>query len=132
MSHGSKTVLLVSDHPMMLEYYESQLKNAGFLVLSKSNAIDAMRAARDARPDILVSDLRLLETLCAEVRGDQDTEDLPIVLYTASDLSPQDRSRIFAITKAEVIVLPTQDTAALLQRVRAILDAEKERTPCQR
>lgn len=68
----SKLILHLDDEPAIREILAASLTGLGYRVVSATNPTEAMHAARQERPDLLISDLQLdegdgLETI-AQVR----------------------------------------------------------------
>ena len=55
----SATVLVVDDEPEILDFLTSLLEDEGYHVLQAMNATDALKAARERSPDIVLSDLMM-------------------------------------------------------------------------
>jgi|SRR5688572_16679745 two-component system alkaline phosphatase synthesis response regulator PhoP len=84
---GSR-ILLVDDQPDQVEMYQFALEHGGFIVHEAANGTDAIARARLLRPDLIVLDLRLPDMsgwdVCAVLKGDQATAQIPIVILTAA------------------------------------------------
>ncbi len=83
----SKTVLVADDEPDVLQLVVSNLKAAGFEVISAADGAAALEAAREKRPALLVLDLMLpgmpgLE-VCKALKKDPATANIPIIMLTA-------------------------------------------------
>ena len=84
MSHR---ILVVDDEPDITALVAYHLARAGYRVSTAANGQDALKAARDERPDIVVLDLMLpgvsgYEVL-RELRQRKDTADVGVILLTA-------------------------------------------------
>jgi CheY-like chemotaxis protein len=80
------TVLLVEDSPVQKLANEQILIRAGYLVLMASNGEDALRLAREARPDLVLLDMILpklsgLEVLQA-LKRDPATAAIPVIVLS--------------------------------------------------
>ena len=80
-------LLVVDDDPDILDLLIFKLKRAGFDVTSASDGDTAITASRAERPDLVVLDWAMpgadgLE-VCAELRRNPDTADVPVILLTA-------------------------------------------------
>jgi PAS domain S-box-containing protein len=84
---SSRHVLLVDDDPIQLKLMRAHLVAAGFSVSSASGASEALEAARQQRPDAIMSDVRMSELdgfmLCSVFRSDPQLGTVPIMLVTA-------------------------------------------------
>jgi two-component system phosphate regulon response regulator PhoB len=80
-------ILVVDDEPDLLELMDTNLSAAGFAVLKASSGKDAMRQARQARPQLILLDLMLPELdgleVCKMLRHDAATRSIPIIMLTA-------------------------------------------------
>lgn len=80
-------ILIVDDEPDVLELVEYNLRKAGFEVVTATNGAEALKEARDARPDLIVLDVMMPEIDGLEVskllRGDASISDVPIIMLTA-------------------------------------------------
>jgi two-component system, cell cycle response regulator DivK len=96
LEDGSGLVLVVDDDLVSLELAVEVLGSAGYPVSGVSTVAAAVDAARRARPDLVVLDLRLDEEDGLEVvrglRSDPALRAIPVVVWSAST-SPEDLSR---------------------------------------
>ncbi|MDT9681820.1 response regulator transcription factor [Streptomyces sp. TRM76323] len=85
-------VLVVDDESSLSELLSLALRYEGWEVRSAENGIDAVRAARDFRPDAVVLDVMLpdMDGLSVLQRMRRDQNDVPVLFLTAKD-SVEDR-----------------------------------------
>ncbi len=80
-------ILVVDDEPDITALVAYHLAKAGYRVSTAANGTDALRAARDERPDIVVLDLMLPGVsgydVLAELRRREETRDVGVILLTA-------------------------------------------------
>ena len=101
-----KCVLVVEDNATIGGLLVALLREEGYRALRAWDGREAMKMARDRKPDLIVLDLSLpyrdgVEVL-RELRGNQDTVDAPIVVVSGSalQLTPDDRALVSdSITK---------------------------------
>ena len=83
----SKRVLLAEDEPNIVESLKFLLERAGFEVTVKTDGRQALDAALDDVPDLLILDVMLPELSGYEVlrhlRADRRSETLPVLMLTA-------------------------------------------------
>ncbi|MBI3608910.1 MAG: response regulator [Nitrospirae bacterium] len=84
-------ILIVEDNQDMREFIAFQLQGE-YRVLKATNGVEGVRVAREALPDLIVSDVMMPEKdgyqLCREIRSDPHMMHIPIVLLTArADMS---------------------------------------------
>ena len=83
------TVLVVDDDEGSLDYFAMALTVAGAAVTTASTAVDALRALRERRPDVVLSDIAMPGHdgywLVREIRGAADpaVRGVPVVATTA-------------------------------------------------
>jgi two-component system OmpR family response regulator len=85
-------VLVVDDESSLSELLSLALRSEGWEVRSAENGADAVRAARDFRPDAVVLDVMLpdMDGLSVLQRLRRDRNDVPVLFLTARD-SVEDR-----------------------------------------
>ena len=82
-----ETILIVDDEEDIIELIQYNLKNEGYSILTAEAGEQAIKIAKQARPDLIVLDLMLPGMDGLEVtrylRSNEQTRDLPIVILTA-------------------------------------------------
>lgn len=95
---GSKTILVVDDQPMNVELLSSSLQSKGFNVLEAFGGEEAIHIAQTKYPDLIILDLRMPGTdgfdVIHELKQQADTKDIPIIVNTAEDITPELRKRL--------------------------------------
>jgi len=80
-------VLVVDDEPDITALVAYHLAKAGYRVSTAANGADALRAAREERPDIVILDLMLPGLsgydVLQELRRREETRDVGVILLTA-------------------------------------------------
>jgi len=80
-------ILVVDDEPDLLELIDTNLTAAGFNVVSAASGREALRLARELRPQLILLDVMLPELdgleVCKLLRHDPATRSIPIVMLTA-------------------------------------------------
>lgn len=83
----AKKIMVVDDEPSIVTLLSFNLKKAGYDVLTATNGTDALKLARDSRPDLIVLDLMLPGMdgmdVCKQLR--QERYFVPILMLTAKD-----------------------------------------------
>ena len=99
MPKGSRGVriLLVDDEPALRELLRVTFEGADVVVDEAGSAADARSAIVAARPDLVVLDLRMPGVggaeLCAGLKAEPATRDIPIVLLTGADAEEARRAQ---------------------------------------
>lgn len=123
MSHR---VLVVDDEADITALVAYHLAKAGYRVSTASNGNDAIRAARDERPDVIVLDLMLPVMsgydVLQELRRMDETRDVGVILLTSRQ-EEADRIRGLTLGADDYLTKPfsppelTLRVAALLRRL---------------
>ena len=83
----TKRLLLAEDEPNIVESLTFLLDRAGFEVTVKTDGRQALNAALDDVPDVLILDVMLPELdgyeVLRQLRSDRRTNELPVVMLTA-------------------------------------------------
>ena len=106
-----KRVLVADDKATGRELVRTVLENAGYEVHEASNGAEALRLAREVKPDLIILDLHMPQrdgfAVLAELRSEIGFADLPIVALTASAMQG-DRERAMKIGFTGYITKPTR------------------------
>ena len=120
MSHR---ILVVDDEPDITALVAYHLAKAGFRVSTANTGPDALKAAREERPDIVVLDLMLPGVsgydVLAELRQRDETSDVGVILLTARREEP-DRIRGLTLGADDYLTKPFSPQELTL-RVRNLL-----------
>ncbi len=83
----AKTVLIVEDNELSMKLFRDVLEAHGLQTLQATSGEEALRLARDRRPDLIIMDIQLPEEsgldITRRIKGDADTRTIPIVAVTA-------------------------------------------------
>jgi two-component system, OmpR family, alkaline phosphatase synthesis response regulator PhoP len=81
-----KKILVVEDHPDLLELLRLEFKEKGFAIATATNGVDAIRKARSLLPDLILLDVMLPEldgfAVCEILRKDSATAATPILMLS--------------------------------------------------
>jgi CheY-like chemotaxis protein len=89
---AGQRILVVDDEPDITALVAYHLAKASYRVTTAANGRDALRAAREERPDLIILDLMLpglsgYEVL-AELRRQEETKDVGVIVLTARKDEP--------------------------------------------
>ena len=114
-------VLLVEDHPRVLQFLADSLSRDGYQILTAPDGATALHLIENGAPDVVVLDVGLPDMdgidLCQQIRAHHETRFLPVILVTGH--TNQWRRGIEAGAN-EFLEKPV-DTLALSVRVRALM-----------
>lgn len=123
-------VLIVDDSQPNAELLEAHLDGTEFDVRIVTTGDDALAAAREWHPDVILLDVMMPRVsgfeVCERLRGDAATRAVGVIMVTALD-QPADIEKAVAAGTDDFITKPINKTELLL-RVRALLDARTQPT----
>ena len=80
-------ILLAEDSPTQAEKLRYLLETHGYMVMAASNGKEALAAARQRKPTLIISDVMMPEmdgfVLCGEIKRDEQLKDIPVILLTS-------------------------------------------------
>lgn len=119
----AERILVVDDEPDITALVAYHLAKAGYRVSTAGNGPDALKAASEERPDLVVLDLMLPGLsgwdVLAELRQREETRDVGVILLTARRDEP-DRIRGLSLGADDYLTKPFSP-AELTLRVQALL-----------
>jgi len=117
-------ILIVDDKEENVYYLQALLTGHGFGVDSARHGAEALVKARQAPPDMLISDLLMPVmdgyTLLRLWKADARLKQIPFVVYTATYTEPQDE-RLALSLGADAFILKPLEPEVFLARLREIL-----------
>jgi CheY-like chemotaxis protein len=121
-----KYVLIVDDDPDLVETVSMMLENKGYEVGKAYDGVEGKEAIKQRRPDLLVLDVMMPRKdgykLCAELKADSATRDIPIILLTAVGEAVPTTSYTHAqgmSTEAEEYIPKPVDSKTLVEAVES-------------
>ena len=92
-----RTVLIVEDNAFNLKLLDDLLRAAGYNTLKATDGKQALRAARQFRPDVILMDIGLPDIsgidVTAEIRASDELKNIPVIAVTAY-AAPEDEAAI--------------------------------------
>lgn len=89
----TKKILICDDDADILELTESVLEAEGFIVNKTQNCDRIVELIKENKPDIVLMDLKIPTIGGAEatrrIRNDNETKDIPVLLFTANNTGAQ-------------------------------------------
>lgn len=119
-----KYVLIVDDDPDLVETVCMMLENKGYEVGKAYDGVEGEESIKDRRPDLVVLDVMMPRKdgykLCAELKADTQTRDIPVILLTAVGEAVPTTSYTHAqgmATEAEEYIPKPVDSKTLVEAV---------------
>ncbi|MEO6066692.1 MAG: response regulator [Gemmatimonadales bacterium] len=95
---GTLRVLAVDDDPAAVELISVRLQGLASTVLRAYGGREAIEVARQERPDLIVLDLMMPDVsgfdVVTALMGHPDTSDIPIMVVTSKQVTPEDRDML--------------------------------------
>jgi two-component system cell cycle response regulator DivK len=122
-----KTILVADDKATGRELVRTVLEKSGYAVIEASDGIEAVRCAREQKPDLIILDLHMpgLDgfSVIQELRRDAQFAGTPIMALTASAMQG-DRERALSVGFTGYVTKPIR-LGALRGEVERLLGAER-------
>lgn len=87
MDARAKTVLIVEDNELNMKLFHDLLDAHGYATLQTRNGMEALKLAREHRPDLILMDIQLPEVSGMDVikllKEDDDLRAIPVIAITA-------------------------------------------------
>ena len=124
----AKTVLVVEDEATLVSTLSYNFRKNGFNVITATDGIAGLQAARRELPDVIVLDLMLPKMdgleVCRRLRADSD---VPILMLTAKG---EELDRVVGLEMgADDYLTKPFGMRELMARVRALLRRSRQRAP---
>lgn len=121
---SKKYVLIVDDDPDLVETVCMMLEDKGYEVGKAYDGVEGEEAIKERHPDLLVLDVMMPRKdgyqLCAELKADSATKDIPVILLTAVGEAVPTTSYTHAqgmATEAEEYIPKPVDSKTLVEAV---------------
>lgn len=124
-------ILIADDEPDVLESLQYRLMEEGYEVITATDGLEALGAARSGQPDLVLMDVMMPREngyrVSRMLREDEDRGGYPgglkVVLLTARNLASEpDRERIFLqFSRADLMLYKPFDLDELVARVGELL-----------
>jgi two-component system cell cycle response regulator DivK len=83
----SRTVLIVEDNELNMKLFNDLLETRGCRILQTRNGVEAVKIARESKPDLILMDIQPPEVSGLEVtqwlKDDEELKSIPIIAVTA-------------------------------------------------
>ena|SRR5689334_2242139 len=92
-----RTILIVEDNAFNMKLLDDLLRSAGYDTLKATDGRQALQAARQFRPDVILMDIGLPDMsgidVTKEIRANDELKDIPVIAVTAY-AAPEDEAAI--------------------------------------
>ena len=125
---AKKYILVVDDDPDLVETVAMMLESRGFEVGRAYDGIEGEESIKERRPDLVILDIMMPRkdgyVLCAELKANEETADIPVVLLTAVGEAVPTTTYTHAdgmSTEADDYIPKPIDTDGLMEVVNGLL-----------
>jgi len=95
LSPRKSSVLIVDDDPELVYMVQEMLRRENYTSLEAFTGKDALALARQEQPDVILLDLMMPKVsgfdVLQELRADEKTKDIPVIVITAKNVTGKDR-----------------------------------------
>lgn len=120
-TNTQKTILLVEDDDNLANVYETRLQAEGFKTVRVANGEDALQAALQAKPDMILLDVMMPKVSGFDVldilRNTPETQDSKIIMLTALS-QESDRQRAESLGVNDYLIKSQVVIADVVDRIR--------------
>jgi DNA-binding response OmpR family regulator len=123
-----KYILVVDDDPDLVETVAMMLESKGCEVGRAYDGVEGEESIKERRPDLIILDIMMPRkdgyVLCGELKADEKTRDIPVVLLTAVGEAVPTTSYTHAdgmSTEADDYIAKPIDTEGLWEVVGSLL-----------
>lgn len=126
-------ILIVDDDPANRRLLRHWLERRGHQVMEAENGVEALRLAREVRPDLVISDILMPEmdgfALCRRWQQDEALSRIPFVFYSATYTAPEDQQFALQLGAARLIPRPAEMQDFLRAVEEALQAGEQDALP---
>lgn len=124
MAETKKKILVVDDELDMLMVIKLRLEASGYEVITATDGLEGLNAARRVKPDLIVLDIMLPKMngykVARFLKFDEEYKSIPIVMLTA--LSGEEDKSTGIETGADAYLTKPFETQQLLDAVKSFLE----------
>jgi two-component system cell cycle response regulator len=126
----SPTILVVDNQRLNLELAQSVLEPSGYRVIVAHTVGEALRALREANPDLVLSDIKLNGEsgfdLIVQMKADARLAAIPFVFITATYAGPNYKRRAMDLGASKFLVRPLEPAVLLREIESCVRDFKNE------
>jgi DNA-binding response OmpR family regulator len=134
LSSGTGRILVVEDEPDVAELLRYHFGKEGYEVLVAPTGTEAVKRARDLRPEVILLDLMVPQLngweVCRRLKAETDTRAIPIIMVTGR-VEEGDKVLGFELGADDYVTKPFSPRE-LVARVRAVVRRGRHEEPVER
>ena len=119
----SKKILLVDDEEDLVETISMRLEANNYDVISAYDGQEALKKAREEKPDLIILDIMLPKLdgyqVCRMLKFDRTLNKIPIIMLTA--MGQEEDQKTGVDVKADAYIIKPFDSKVLMDKVKELL-----------
>ena len=123
----NKKVLIIDDERDLFELVKIRLESQDYEVLYLESAQGALQFIREKKPDLILLDIVMPDKngydLCYEIKHDENTASIPVVLFTAKLEWKIKMDELCKFVKADDYISKPFESQELLDKIKGLLEA---------
>ena len=132
MNINNRPILVVEDVVHILELLEVTLHYKGYLVETARNGQEALQRITVKRPSLIITDLLMPQmdgfALIYEVRTNPKTNNIPIIVLSATYITPEDKNFALSLGAVRFLGKPVDTEEFLLTSKKACVKGRTLKT----
>lgn len=126
-SHKPWDVIVIEDDPSSRELLTTMMSKEGWHTRQAENGVKGLEQVEEKRPDLILLDLMMPEmdgfTFLDKLRQDESARDIPVIVITAKELTPEDKERLSGSIE-HLLAKGGFSKEQLLQEIRSLVPTE--------
>ena len=121
---GKKKILIVDDEPELVEMVKIRLESYKYEVIVAYDGQEALKKARQEKPDLIILDLMLPKIdgykVCRMLKFDEEYKKIPIIMFTAR--SQESDEKLGYECGADAYITKPFEPAVLLAKIKELVE----------
>ena len=120
----AKKILIVEDEKILSDLYAEKFQQAGFLVISASEAEDGLEVAKKEKPDLIILDILLPKgdgiSFLQRMREEPGLSLTPVVVFSNFD-DPTTKKAAFRLGVKDYLIKTNYTPREMIEKIKGIL-----------
>lgn len=126
-----KKILIIDDEIDLVDLVRLRLEAHDYYIIPLYTSIRALEITKREKPDLVLLDVMMPDKdgyeVCKELKSDEETRNIPVILFTAKPQQKEFIREEFKSVGAEDYILKPFDQVDLLAKVKRQLREKEER-----
>lgn len=120
---AQEKILVIDDEPELVKAITIRFKASGYEVIPAFDGQEGVDKAGEIKPDLILLDIVMPKMdgyeVCKKLKGDPETKEIPIIIFTAS--GQRDLERRCLVVGAKGVIMKPFEATELLELVNKLL-----------